>query len=352
MRRPPTAALVAVAALVLVLGAATALLLSRDGTDGVAAGPSPSLSGLESGSARPTATGSPTPSATVSGSTVASGEATPTSAPTATPREPNGVLVGAGDIGSCDSQGDEATAALLDGIEGTVVTLGDNAYTSGTAAQYRDCYGPSWGRHVSRTRPTPGNHEYETFGAAAYFAYFGLAAGPPGLGWYSYDVGGWHIIALNSTCDAIGGCDAGSAQERWLRADLAAHPATCTLAYWHHPRFSSEVARPSDPRYDAFWRALYEADADVVLVGHAHVYERFEPQTPDAVADPERGIRQFTVGTGGHSLREFGAPVANSEVRGNSSFGVLRLNLYDDAYEWSFIPATGNFTDSGSGACH
>jgi hypothetical protein len=257
------------------------------------------------------------------------------------------VLVGAGDIADCASVGDEATAALLDGIEGTVFTTGDNAYEDGTPEQYRDCYGPSWGRHRARTRPTPGNHEYHTPGAAGYFGYFGAAAGKPGEGWYSYDLGGWHVVALNSEVPA----GPGSPQEQWLRADLAANPARCTLAYWHRPRFSSSQ-HGNDPRTDALWRALYDAGADVVLVGHDHVYERFAPQTPVAAADPARGIRQFVIGTGGRGLYGFRAPAANSEVRYNQTHGILRLTLERGAYVWEFIPTTGTFQDTGRAACH
>lgn len=257
------------------------------------------------------------------------------------------VFVGTGDIADCNSTGDEATAALLDGIEGTVFTTGDNVYPDGTPEQYRDCYGPSWGRHRARTRPVPGNHEYHTPGAAGYFAYFGAAAGNPAEGWYSYDLGGWHLVALDSEVDV----SAGSAQERWLRADLAANPARCTLAYWHRPRFSSS-RHGSDARMEALWRALYEAGADVVLVGHDHVYERFAPQAPDGAADPARGIRQFTIGLGGRSLYEFNAPLPNSEARYNETYGVLRLTLERGGYAWELIPVSGAFRDAGRGACH
>ncbi|MCH7718695.1 MAG: metallophosphoesterase, partial [Chloroflexi bacterium] len=151
------------------------------------------------------------------------------------------MLVGAGDIASCASSGDEATADLLDGIAGTVVTFGDNAYQSGTESEFADCYEPTWGRHKARTRPAPGNHDYITPGASGYFEYFGAAAGDPSKGYYSYDLGAWHVIAINSNCSQVGGCDAGSPQEQWLRADLAESPTSCTVAYWHHPRFSSSL---------------------------------------------------------------------------------------------------------------
>lgn len=263
------------------------------------------------------------------------------------PGERAAVLVGAGDIAACGRLGDDSTAALIDGIEGTVFTTGDNAYTYGSPEEVRDCYDPSWGRHRARTRPVPGNHEYLTPGAAGYFGYFGAAAGNPGEGWYSYDLNGWHLVALNSELPA----GPGSAQERWLRADLAASRARCTLAYWHRPRFSSAL-HGNDPRTDGLWRALYEAGAEVVLVGHDHVYERFAPQDPDGIADPARGIRQFTVGTGGVSLYEFNTPLPTSEVRYNQTYGVLKLVLERGAYAWEYIPVTGAFRDTGRTACH
>jgi hypothetical protein len=270
-----------------------------------------------------------------------------------TSRSAAGVLVGAGDIASCVSDGDEATANVLDAIGGVVFTLGDNAYKSGTPLEFAACYDPSWGRHKSRTRPAPGNHDYVWPGASAYFDYFGDAAGDPDKGYYSYNLGPWHIIVLNSNCSKIAGCGRGSPQEQWLRADLAAHPSTCTLAYWHHPRFSSGT-HGSDAALNTFWQALYEHGVDVVLGGHDHDYERFAPQTPDGKPDPARGIRQFVVGTGGDRLRKFEGPaIANSEARNDETFGVLKLTLHPASYEWQFIPiAGGTFTDAGTGRCH
>lgn len=257
------------------------------------------------------------------------------------------VLVGAGDIADCTSPGDESTAALLDTLPGTVVTLGDNAYPDGRAVDFNGCYDPSWGRQRARTRPVPGNHDYHVAGAAAYFAYFGDRAGEPGKGYYSYDVGGWHVVALNSEIPVA----AGSEQERWLRADLAAHPARCTLAYWHRPRFSSGQ-HGSDPAMQPLWQALYDAGAEVVLDGHDHLYERFAPQRPDGTADAARGIREFVVGTGGEDLYSFIRTEANSEVRHNRTFGVLRITLEPDGYAWRFVPVSGTFSDSGRGSCH
>lgn len=262
------------------------------------------------------------------------------------------VLVGAGDIASCTSTGDEATANLLDGIAGTVFTVGDNVYPNGTATEFANCYGPSWGRHKARTRPAPGNHDYNTTGAAGYYGYFGAAAGEPGKGYYSYELGAWHIVAINSNCAAVGGCGAGSAQEQWLRQDLAAHPQACTLAYWHHPLFTSDSSHGNATSMRPIWQALYDHGADVVLAGHAHNYERFAPQDPNGVADPARGIRQFVVGTGGASLRRFGAIKPNSEVRNADTYGVLKLTLHPTSYQWEFVPEAGKiFTDSGSAAC-
>jgi hypothetical protein len=261
------------------------------------------------------------------------------------------VLVGAGDITGCGSEKDEETATLLDNIPGTVFTTGDNAYPDGTDENFADCYDPTWGRHKDRTRPSPGNHDYQISNAAGYFNYFGSAAGEIGKGYYSYDVGDWHIIALNSECSDIGGCEISSPQGQWLQADLAANPSTCTLAYWHKPRFSSGN-HGGTTSVQPFWELLYDAEADVVLNGHDHTYERFAPQDPTGIADPGRGIREFVVGTGGADLYSFGSPEPNSEVRENSAHGVLKLTLYPTRYQWEFIPIAGQtFTDSGSAAC-
>jgi len=269
-----------------------------------------------------------------------------TSAITVTPPSASVVLVGAGDIADCNA---EPTAALLDNIAGTVFTAGDNAYPNGSASDYANCYNPSWGRHKARTRPAPGNHDYGTSGATGYYDYFGALAGPAGLGYYSYDLGAWHVVSLNSNVSM----SAGSAQETWLRVDLAASTRTCTVAYWHHPRFSSGSSHGSSTQSAGVFQALYDAGAEIAIVGHDHEYERFAPQTPNAVADPVRGIREFVVGTGGAGLYSFGTPLPNSEVRDNTSHGVLKLTLSDGSYTWQYIPVAGNsFTDSGSGTCH
>jgi len=269
------------------------------------------------------------------------------------PADQSAILVGAGDIADCkDLSGAEATAKLLENVGGTVMVVGDLAYPDGSKENFT-CYDKTWGRAKSRTRPAPGNHEFHATGAAPYFNYFGAVAGDPKTGYYSYELGTWHIIVLNSECRDVGGCEAGSPQERWLRADLAAHPVACTLSYWHRPLFSSGSAHGNDLTVKPLFQALYEANADVVVGGHDHDYERFAPQTPTGVADPEHGIREFVVGTGGKNHRPFGAPKPNSELRDATAFGVLKLTLRPGAYDWQFIPETGkSFTDSGSGKCH
>ena len=239
---------------------------------------------------------------------------------------------------------------LVAGDYDAVLALGDIQYEDGEYAKFVASYDRSWGRVKAITKPVPGNHEYETDGAAGYYRYFGSAAGDPAKGYYSYDLGGWHVIALNSNCAPVGGCDAGSPQERWLRADLSADRATCTLAYWHHPRFSSGE-HGSDRTYSAFWEALYDADADLVLVGHDHDYERFAPLAPDGTLDLAHGIREFVVGTGGKGLRRFPTVARNSELRDSSSLGVLELRLGDGGYAWRFRAAVGSLTDRGTAAC-
>jgi hypothetical protein len=262
------------------------------------------------------------------------------------------VLVGAGDIARCSGSGDEATAKLLDGISGTVFTTGDNAYRSGTDAQFKDCYGPTWGRHKARTKPSVGNHEYKTAGGSGYFNYFGEAAGDPSKGYYSYNRGDWHVIALNSMCEKVGGCGASSPMVTWLKNDLAANPKKCTLAYFHHPLFSSGE-HGNQTKMKPTWDALYVANADVVVNGHDHSYERFAPQRPDGTRDRNRGIREFVVGTGGGSHYAFDTIKANSQVRNSDTYGVLKLTLNTGSYEWKFVPVAGkSFTDMGSTGCH
>ncbi len=313
----------------------------------------------------PTATPSHTPTSTLSSTNTPPPSPPSTNTPTATapPRNtptqtpsimPTSVpiLLAAGDIASCVSNGDEATANLLDTLNGVLITLGDNAYDNGTATEFANCYHPTWGRHKARTFPSPGNHDYNTPNATGYYGYFGARAGDPTKGYYSFDIGAWHLIALNSNCAAIGGCGVSSPQYNWLVADLTAHTRPCTLAYWHHPRFSSG-AHGNNATYAAFWQALYAAGADVVLNGHDHNYERFAPQDPNANADLTNGIHAFVVGTGGALLRGFNTPVANSEMRDSSTWGILKLTLHATSYDWQFVPVAGGaFSDSGSGICH
>lgn len=267
------------------------------------------------------------------------------SAPTSTETV---TLIGAGDIAICGSTDDDATARLLDSFpQATIFTVGDNAYHSGSADEYRDCYDASWGRHRARTRPSPGNHEYYTEGAAGYYSYFGALAGDSTKGYYSYDLGAWHIIALNSNLSMA----SGSTQEQWLRADLAASAQPCVLAYWHAPRFSSGQ-HGNAPETQPLWQALYDAGADVILGGHDHTYERFARQTPSGEPDSARGIRQFVVGTGGASHYAESTLQRNSERFDGTTFGVLKLTLAPGDYRWEFIPVPGGtFRDAGSDRC-
>lgn len=265
------------------------------------------------------------------------------------------VVVAAGDIASCESEGDEATADLLARTDGTVLTLGDNVYDDGTLEEFTDCYGPSWGRYKHRTKPSPGNHDYNSEGAERYFDYFSREAiGDPDEGYYSYDLGAWHLVVLNSNCVEVGGCDASSPQVRWLETDLAENAEErCTLAYWHHPLFSSGEERGSTPEVKPLWEALYKAGADVVLSGHEHNYERFAPQDPNRRMDLERGIREFVVGTGGKSHYEIETTLPNSEIHNDKTYGVLKLNFHPKSYDWRFVPVEGEtFTDSGHDRCH
>ena len=282
------------------------------------------------------------------GSPAASGLAT--TGPTAS--DVPAVLVGAGDIASCTSSGDEATSALLDGTTGTVFTAGDNVYDKGSAAEFSACYDPSWGRHRARTMPVPGNHDYGTPGASGYFDYFGSTAGDPAQGWYTTEVGAWRVYVLNSNCAAIGGCGAGSSQELWPRADLAANPNRCAMAIWHHPLFSSGE-HGSSAATKALWEALQDAGAEIVVNGHDHDYERFAPQAADGAPDPATGIVEYVVGTGGRSHYAVTSAIANSVVRNDDTFGVIRFDLYPDRWSFTFVPVAGKtFTDAGSGTCH
>ena len=267
----------------------------------------------------------------------------------------------AGDIAWCGWggakwSGAEETARVIEfGLAATaraaVLTLGDNVYEGGSADEFTKCYHPSWGRFKARTYPSPGNHEYQSAGAAGYFAYFGKVAGP---GYYSVQLGAWHVVSLNSN---LGGAEQ-AAQLAWLRQDLAASQARCTLAFWHHPLYSSGGHGHSPAMQDA-WELLYQAGADIVLSGHDHDYERFRPQDAKGQRDDARGIRQFVVGTGGAYLTPFLLPARNSEVRDNSRTGVLKLVLGDTGYSWELMEAAsdpgfpnGPRLDRGAGQCH
>jgi Calcineurin-like phosphoesterase len=268
-------------------------------------------------------------------------------APARSPSDP--VVAAAGDIAPDTGWGHHATSNRVLAIDPAVVlTLGDNQYPSGTLSDFRRHYGRTWGRFKAKTRPSPGNHDYETAGAAGYFAYFGKLAKPEGRSYYSFDLGGWHLISLDSNIDL----QAGSRQERWLRANLAATTKRCILAYWHHPRFTSGAHQGDNPWVGPFWDALYTARADVVLSGHEHNYERFARQNPAGRATPQ-GIRQFVVGTGGVDLLGFAAPKPNSQVRRSSTWGVLVLVLHPRSYQWRFVSEDGDVVDRGGPvACH
>ena len=266
------------------------------------------------------------------------------------------VLLAAGDIAECDARGDEATARLLAAYpRATIATLGDNAYPHGTREDFERCFGPSWGRFRDRMRPATGNHDLATKDARGYFAYLGRRGGAFDRYYYSYDLGDWHVVVLNSDCWRIGGCQADDPQIRWLRDDLRRHRSRCTLAYWHRPPFSS--GRYGDPRDTArvrpLWRAAVDGGVDVVLTGHEHSYERHVPMNADGRADAG-GPRLLIVGTGGGNLRRYRRPrLPTTAVRNDDTWGVLRLTLRADRYAWKFLPVAGRtFTDTGSGRCH
>ena len=345
-----------VAAFMLLVGLMSLVQPSRGGTAPVSPATGPSAS-----SSRPSLAGLAFDPVSLSRavSSESSGDSgpgpTPASRPTSLSRSiaasGDPVLVGAGDIADCGLRADTATARLVATIGGTVFTAGDNAYPNGSARQFRNCYGPTWGRFRARTRPAPGNHDWVTRGLAGYRGYFGARAAPRGRSWYSYELGTWHVIVLDSDCSFVGGCGSRSAQGRWLVADLRASAKRCTLAIWHHPRFSSGQ-HGNATAVAPFWRALYNAGAEVVINGHDHDYERFAPQTPTGRADRARGIREFVVGTGGAALRPFATSRPNSQHRTARAHGVIRLVLHATSYEWRFIPTAGSFRDSGSGPCH
>jgi hypothetical protein len=254
------------------------------------------------------------------------------------------VLLAVGDIGTCDDTNDDSVAELAKQLPGAIALLGDDVYPDGGLADYERCFDPAWGPLRARIHPAQGNHDFESSDASGYYDYFGTAAGTAHEGWYSYDLGTWHVIVLNSDCPSVGGCGEGSPQLTWLKADLQAHPALCTLAYWHHPRYSSGE-HGDDPRTEQLWEALAAAGADLVLSGHDHDYERLAPVD---------GIRSFVVGTGGHSLIAFARPpIRQTELRADDSYGLLALDLGAVGYSWQFVPIPGDeLTDHGTAACH
>ncbi|MEO8679668.1 MAG: metallophosphoesterase [Vicinamibacterales bacterium] len=262
------------------------------------------------------------------------------------------VVLGAGDIGMCGADGITplpsvaATARLVAGLQGQVILAGDIAYLHGSAANFRDCFNPSWGPFRSRWRPVPGNHEYESAGAAPYFAYFGEDAGAGATGYYSFMAGDWLVLMLNSNIPA----GRGSAQFEFARQQLEAQRTPCTLAVWHHPLFASGPNGANAVMRD-IWSLLETADAEVVLTGHDHLYERFARQTAGGVADPAKGVRQFVAGTGGAELYGFVRTSANSEVR-IAQFGIVRFTLKPAQFEWEFLTTNGAVADSGLDTCH
>ena len=277
---------------------------------------------------------------------------TPALDPSPPPPGGSSVLVAAGDICQVSPTNCAGTASLVEASAPDVaVTLGDNQYSSGTLAQYLASYDLQWGRFKDTTRPSPGNHEWKTANAQGYKDYFGRAFLSNGGTWYSFDLGEWHVVSLDSQCLSIGGCGPGTPVHSWLQQDLAADDHACTLAYWHKPRFSSGANHGSDTSSQPFWDLLGLEGAEIVLNGHEHNYERFAPQTPLGVAS-ETGIRQFVVGTGGNCCYPFGSAIANSEVRITDTRGILELTLAATSYSWRFIAVGGAVLDSGTGACH
>lgn len=256
------------------------------------------------------------------------------------------VIIAAGDIARCESSGHGKTAKIISKIAGTVLALGDLAYEKGSIREFRDCYEPTWGGFKDRTRPAPGNHEYLTDGASGYFAYWGNRAGLKGKGYYSFELEQWHVVALNSNLQDSGMQE----QNTWLAADLERNTRRCILAFWHHPLFSSS-SHGNNPKMRDIARTLFAKGTSIILTGHDHVYERFNPQSPTGKQDLKRGIRMFTVGTGGASLYSFKSAQPNSQVRYNGRRGVLKLLLKPTSYKWEFINTKGQVKDQGAANC-
>ncbi len=349
----------------------TAIVLPTQTAQSTATNAAPTQPSAATNVASPT---SPAATATINPNTVPTSTSVPTftaspipsptktSTPVFTGGDP--IIAAAGDIACDPSDGNfnggngttnscrqKAVSDLFVGKNfSAVLALGDIQYDDGAPSKYLQSFDPSWGRAKNIIHPAVGNHEYQTAGAGGYYNYFGAAAGDKTKGYYSYDIGAWHLIALNSNCSQVGGCGAGSPQEQWLKADLAAHPSMCTLAYWHHPRFSSGE-HGGNTSYDAFWKDLYAAGAEIVLSGHDHDYERFAAQNPSGAADPN-GIQQFVVGTGGKNHYAFNPTQPNSLVRNSDTYGILKLTLHSTSYDWQFVPESGKtFTDSGTMNC-
>ncbi len=321
-------------------------------TGGSAGSPSGGAGGTNSGGAAGAGTGGSAGAGTGGGAGAGTGGASASV-----------TLVGAGDIASCGAltllgiDGHQNTAAVIQQYPSTtpVFTSGDNAYPDGTELNFSLCYDISWGAFKSRTYPTAGNHDYNTKDAEPYFNYFGSRAGQKGKGYYSYDLGDWHIVALNSNCGDLGQafCDAASAQVAWLKQDLAANKKKCTLAVWHHPVFTSDQAADS-ASMRPMYQVLYDAGVDLAVVGHSHHYERFPKLDPMGKPDPAKGIRQLVVGTGGAKLRKPDHPThPQSKLLDYSTHGIIELKLHSAGYSWKFVPVAGSsFTDSGTEACH
>ena len=349
--------------------ALTAAQVSNHYTVGTAAGssPSPSPSPTLTPSPSPTVSASPSPTASPSSSPTPTASPTPSTSTSSPAPGAAPTIAVAGDIacdpsdanynnglGSASYCHQQATADLVSaGGYNAVFAIGDLQYTDGTYDKVLTSYDKSWGRFKSSTYPVPGNHEYLDPNAAGYYAYWGAAAGDPSKGYYSVNIGTWHVIVLNGECSYVGGCGANTPQEKWLRADLGAHKNKCTVAMWHEPRFSSGDGGDNGTNFTTFWKDLYNANADLILAGHIHDYERFAPQNPSGGLDNARGIREIVVGTGGKSLVGFPSVLPNSQVRNADTYGVLALTLANSSYSWKFVPEAGKtFTDSGSTSCH
>ena len=282
------------------------------------------------------------------------------SAPPPPPPSSDPTILMTGDQHACNAHPGafSAVGSLIDSLDPNgfdpIASLGDESGDYGTASEFTNCFDPVWRPFKARTHPAIGNHDWQSGNANAYFSYWGAAAGNVNQGWYSYDVGTWHVVVLSSYCGKVGGCGMGSPQVAWLKQDLAAHPAQCTLAYWHHPYYTSSPQPGTSGNTSAFWSVLYSNGADVIVNAHVRMYERFAPQdgSGNAVAN---GIREFVAGTGGGELATYSTRAANSEVIDDTTYGVLALTLHPGSYDWRFVPvggSYGSFTDAGTSSCH